>query len=809
MNHSENKGYLPLNRLLLLSLLIATLLLVVIGCSQEAVDDATPAIEPTSTQSVVSSETSDEQDDSSGNLNFITIATDAPSRFQDFEDIDPFGNVIGFDPDLMAELAAEIGFDYEFVVTGFSGMLDSISTGEFDTAMSSLLIPSQPIEGLAFTDPYLEIGQVLVVRANETELQSFQDIGLGDSIGAQRFSSGEQATKNLLGLGEPDLQLFDLTGEAVQALIDLQVRGIVIDSDDAAYFVNSYPLQLKIAGGSGEDAWLTRKAYGIAVSANRQDLLNSLNEAIANARGAGTIDRLTQDWLVSADTIDAGESLVGTLPSELVIGLVGSLDGLDPAARNPDLIGWEIKSHILSGLYMYSADNVLQPVLAEDFPLISEDKLEYTIRLRSGLTFPDGSELTAEDVKFSIERAAALGNFQVNRYLKDADENSFADDDAVQVIDPATVKIILNEPTAFFPSVLATPPFFIISESCYLSVPDPANSCDGLGRYSVTDWVQGEQLRLQANSLWLAETPEFENIQIRFYEDTGQMKSSLENGAIDIAWTGLTSNDLGELRENPAYKLWQSAPTFKSYLVIEQAESPWSNARLREAIAFAVDREALAEQVFDGTREPLFSPIPGDTPGQVNTEPARDLDSARSILLASGYSPGNKLDMTIWFVNDGRYTDLEEQYAQVLKAQIEETGLIEVSLEGAPWDVVRPQSLACSYPAFLLGWPSSGQPTRFLDAMSWIEYFITNTDNICSNFESQAMTDLYEKAMEETDEGQRLEVYRQIQELWAREFPTLDLTQESRFAVSLPNVQGLTFDAMGLLHYEKLSKISG
>jgi peptide/nickel transport system substrate-binding protein len=263
------------------------------------------------------------------------------------------------------------------------------------------------------------------------------------------------------------------------------------------------------------------------------------------------------------------------------------------------------------------------------------------------------------------------------------------------------------------------------------------------------------------------------------------------------------------LRENPAYKLWQSAPTFKSYLVIEQADSPWSNARLREAIAFAVDREALVEQVFDGTREPLFSPVPGDIPGQVNTEPARDLESARSILLASGYSPGNKLDMAIWFVNDGRYTDLEEQYAQVLKAQIEETELIEVTLEGASWDVFRPQSLACSYPAFLLGWPSSGQPTRFLDAMSWIEYFITNTDSICSNFESQAMTELYEEAKEETDEGQRLEVYRQIQELWAREFPTLDLTQESRFAVSLPNVQGLTFDAMGLLHYDKLSKISG
>jgi peptide/nickel transport system substrate-binding protein len=808
MIRSRNNCNLLQNKLFIRSLLLAVLLLIVTGCSQDSAEDATVAVEPTVTQSGDSSETSDLEADFPEDPNFITIATDAPSRFQDFEDIDQFGNVIGFDPDLMAELAAELGIDYEFVVTGFSGLLDSVATGEFDTAMSALLIPSQPIEGLVFTEPYLEIGQVLIVRANETDLQSYQNIAPGNSIGVQRFSSGEQAARNLLLLEEPGLQLFDLPGQAIQALIDGLVDGVIIDSDDAAHFAGNYPLQLKIAGGSGEEAWLTRKAYGIAVSANRQDLLEPLNEAITNARQDGTIDLLTQEWLVSADTIDAGESLVGTLPDELVIGLVGSLDGLDPAARDPDLIGWEIKSNILSGLYMYDADNELQPVLAEDFPIISEDKLEYTIPLRSGLTFPDGSELTAEDVKFSIDRAAALGNFQVNRYLKDADDNSFADDDSVQVIDPSTIKIVLNEPTAFFTSVLATPPFFIISESCYLSVPDPANSCNGLGPYAVTEWIPGEQLRLEANSLWLGEAPEFENIQIRFYEDTGQMKNSLENGAIDIAWTGLTSRDMLELREDPAYQLWQSSPIFKSYLVIEQAETPWSNARLREAIAFTIDREALAEQVFGGTRQPLFSPVPNDTPGQVNTEPQRDLESSRSILLASGYSPENKLEMTIWFVNDGRYTDLEEQYAQALEAQIEETGLIEVSLEGAPWDVFRPQSLDCNYPAFLLGWPSRGQPARFLDAMSWIEYFITNTDTICSNFESQAMTTLYEEAMAETDEGQRLEIYRQIQELWAREFPTLDLTQESRFAATQPNVQGLNFDAMGLLHYDKLTKSS-
>jgi peptide/nickel transport system substrate-binding protein len=284
------------------------------------------------------------------------------------------------------------------------------------------------------------------------------------------------------------------------------------------------------------------------------------------------------------------------------------------------------------------------------------------------------------------------------------------------------------------------------------------------------------------------------------------MRNSLENRAIDIAWTGISAGDLQEMKANPEFEYWEGPSTFKSYLVLEQSESPWSNARLRQAISYAIDREALAEQVFRGSRKALFSPVPEGTPGHMSTEPARDLESARSILTASGYSPGDKLEMTIWYVDDNRYTVLEADYAALLKEQLEETDLIQVTLESAGWQEFRPESLNCNYPAFLLGWPSSGQPASYLDAMSWMEYFITNTDSVCSNFESSAMEELYEEAMAETDEERRLELYGQIQELWAREFPTIDLTQEPRAAISLPGVQNVIIDAMGLLHYDVLVK---
>jgi peptide/nickel transport system substrate-binding protein len=313
-------------------------------------------------------------------------------------------------------------------------------------------------------------------------------------------------------------------------------------------------------------------------------------------------------------------------------------------------------------------------------------------------------------------------------------------------------------------------------------------------------------MRLRANPDYPGPAPAFEQIQLRFYTDPARMRLSLENSAIDIAWTGLQPADAFALRDSAAFAFWEGPPAFKSYLVFEQSEDPWDNARMREAIAFAIDREALAAEVFNNARRPLYSPIPSGTPGHVAAEPARDLNSAQSILLAVGYSAGNKLEMTIWFVNDGRYTVLEEAYAEALAAQLEETGMIEVTVEGEPWDVFRPQSLDCNYPAYLLGWPSSGQPVAFLDGLSWIEYFVTNTDSLCSNYESPAMDALLEAARAETDLAARLEIYRQIQELWAQEFPTLDLTEEPRFLVSAANVNNVVIDAMGLLHYDLLIK---
>lgn len=782
-------------------LLLLALLLLVGGCRQEeSEEEATPiAATPTS---VAAATVAPAQEDES----FITIATDAP--YPPFATFDEFGTVSGFDAELADSILSRTGYRYEFVVTNFDGMLESVANGEFDMAMSALAKP-ETIPGIAYSDPYLEVGQVLVVLANEQEITNYSSIPPGVPIGVLADSViGQQAAARIAGIPATDLQYYDSPAAALQALIDGQVNGVILDHENAENYTRTHYEQLKIAGGSGRDAWITHQSYIIAVDEDRPRLLQEINEAIAIAENDGTIDRVTRNWLLSSESIDAGESLIGTPGDIIVIGVVGTLENVDPAAP-PDVIGWEVKANTMSGLYRFDTEDNLVPALATADPVISEDGLQYTFTLHSGLTFPDGSPLTADDVRWSINRAATLGNWHVNAFLKDSNGDFIADADAVEVLSPTTVRFTLNQPTSFFFNLLATPPYSIVSEECFANTAEPARNCSGIGPYQLIEWRANELLQLEANSQWLGEPePTFENIQIRFYETPDRLRNAMELGAVDIAWAGLSEPVQDELAAVSGVRIWEAPPTFKSYLVFQQEDTPFATPLLRQAIAYAVDRTELVASVFGDRRQPLYSPLPSNDPAHVATEPERNLDRARELLRLAGYSVDNRLVIPLWYLNDGRYTSLEDQYAQALQRQLEETGMIEVELNGAPWSNFSGQMASCEYTTFLLGWPPVGWPTRYPAAMGWIEYFVTNTDSLCSNYQSPAMDSLIEQVrrVDPTDVEAQQELYRQIQELWAQEYPTLDLTQAAPRALSWDNIDSLTFDRMGLLHYELLTK---
>ena len=805
----------PISKSWLLILFFA-LILALAACAQDSAQQT--AVNPTATAEVAPTLAPLPTRDP----DFVVIATDAP--LPPYTRFDPFGNIEGFDVALMEEIASRAGFQFEFVVTPSQGVLDLLASGDqtdFDAVMSSLLVPEAPQEGVAFSTPYLEVGQVMMVLADEEELTGYADLGAGTAVGAQQGSQGEITARDMLQISDEDLfSDYEKPEQVIQALIDQTVRAVIIDSQSAEYFAESFPQQLKIAGGTGEEAWISRKSYGIAVSTADTDLLNRLNEAISELKEDEVIKNIAVTWLILDDAlatnIDPGESRVGTPADEFFVGLVGQLQDMDPATLSSDFINWEIMANTMSGLYGFDADSQIQPLLAAAAPAISEDKLEYTIKLKPGLQFPDGTNLTAEDVRWSVIRSSRLGNFLVNGTLKDSNDDNFADVDAVQVIDDETVKFILNAPTAYFPSLLATPPFAPISSDCYSEAAEPTSTCGGLGPYTIASWNIGERMRLEANPGWPGSpAPTTAAIIIRFYDDVESLRTSLADfQSIDLAWTGLPFTEFADLQDQDVngdgtadILPWIGPSTFKSYVIFEQGAPPWDNKLVRQAAAYALDRQAIVGAIFPGQRLPLLSPIPDDVPGHVSTLPAPDLEQVRSLMLQAGYTPENPLAMDLWFVDDGRYSDREEQYVTAIAAQLEATGVFQVAVSGAPWDQFRVQIAQCGYPAYLLGWPSPGRPVDYLDPSSWTDFFVQQTDSVfCSNYKSPAMDALVLAAREELDPAARNEIYAEMQRLWAEELPTLDITQEPRFALSLAKVDGVQIDALGLMHYETLSK---
>jgi len=459
---------------------------------------------------------------------------------------------------------------------------------------------------------------------------------------------------------------------------------------------------------------------------------------------------------------------------------------------------------------MYEAEGNLVPVLATGMPTVSPDLLEYTFDLRTDLVFPDGTPLTAEDVKWSIDRAASGGNWHINSFLKDSDGDFLADSDAVVVEAPNRVKLVLKEPASYFLSVLATPAYFVANQECYATSEDPGHNCSGIGPYEIIEWEVGNRVQLKRNANLPTGfgSPNIENVQLRFFPDAGAAADALQLAAIDMAWVGMSDNDASAPQSIPGMLTWEGPITFKSYLVFEHSNPPWNNPTVRQAAAYAIDQGALAQQVFAGERRPLESPVPDDVPGHLAVFPERDLEQARSLMGFLGYSEENPLEVTLWHLNDGRYGPMEEAYAQAIAAQLEESGVFQVTLEGAPWEVYSAQMVACEYPAFLLGWPPLGWPTRFPAAMGWMDYFITNTDLLCSNFASPEMDTLVAqlRLLDPLDTAGQLATYEAMQTLWAEQYPTLDLTSDTQSAFGLGNIGSVRFDNMGLMLYEFLTK---
>jgi peptide/nickel transport system substrate-binding protein len=229
----------------------------------------------------------------------------------------------------------------------------------------------------------------------------------------------------------------------------------------------------------------------------------------------------------------------------------------------------------------------------------------------------------------------------------------------------------------------------------------------------------------------------------------------------------------------------------------------WTKA-MRQALAAAIDREAIVDRVFEGRNIPAYHMVPADVP--YATEPfldkygTRDLDMAISLLEGEGYSADNKLKITLWFPPE-HYGTTTADVMQVIKEQWEETGLIEVELVSQNWAEYVDSFVDGALPIFILGWFPD-----FPDPDTWLSPFgscIQSPDQGV-NYCNEEMDALLMSAGSSGDPAERTELYKQIGDLWAEDVPTIPLFWEPEFITYRDGVEGIAIGAPFEFNYNVL-----
>jgi peptide/nickel transport system substrate-binding protein len=713
-------------------------------------------------------------------LGKLTVGMNA--EYPPFEMVDEAGEIIGFDPDLFDAIAKAAGFQYEFVNTRWDGIFVALASGEFDAVISAATIYPERAKTVDFSDPYFSAGQMIAVRASETEIAGPDDL-VGKKVGVQLGTTGDIW---LTDETEAEVMRYDENTMAFQALASGDVDAAVADGPTVFEIVRANPeMDLKTLEGVYTD-----EAYGVAVRKDRPEVLAAINAGLAAVKGLGVYDEIYAKWF------DVEEAAVEPAAGEaLIIGTTDSVTDLDPG-ETYDFHTWEIFYNVAGGLLTYIPGSTeLTPQLAEDFPTVSDDGLEWTFTLRPGMKFPDGTALDAEAVKWSLDRVVRLEgdpNWLVSSFL-----------DEVVVADDLTFTIKLQNPVGFFPYLTAVTPWFPVSPNCYSEDGfDSDSMCGGLGPYKIVRWERDVELELVANPDYPLDPPKWPSIIVRYFADATTMRLALENGEIDVAWKTLLPTDYVDLEENADLVVTEGPGAYIRYICFNSTTAPFDNPKVREAISLAIDRDEVSDRVYLGTHQPLYSMVPMGMEGHVDAFPTRDLEAAKALLTEAGYSEEAPLEMDFWWTPT-HYGDTEADVATVLKAALEETGMIQVALQSAEWATYTDYFGPGTMPVFLLGWyPDYIDPDNY----TWSFAHSEAADDLGLFYANDAMDELLESAQTESDMAARLDLYEQIQELWTTEAPTIPFSQGSLYVVTQKGVSGVKLAPYMQMPYFLLSK---
>lgn len=275
--------------------------------------------------------------------------------------------------------------------------------------------------------------------------------------------------------------------------------------------------------------------------------------------------------------------------------------------------------NIYEGLTRIDRDGAVQPLLAKSWD-ISPDGLTYTFHLHTGVKYQDGTPFTADDVKYSLD--AARGEKSVS-----AQKQLFAEIAAVDVVDPATVKVTLSAPQGDFLYDMGWGDAVIVSPK---SAATNATRPVGTGPYKFGDWVKGDHVTLLRNADYWGTAPSIEKATVKFISDPTAAVAAILAGDVDV-FTGFPAPEaLDQIKADPRFQVMVGSTQGETVMAMNNAKPPLDNVKVRAAIAHALDRKALIDGAQFGYGTPIGSFFPPGDPAYIDLTALSSYDPAKS-----------------------------------------------------------------------------------------------------------------------------------------------------------------------------------
>jgi len=450
--------------------------------------------------------------------------------------------------------------------------------------------------------------------------------------------------------------------------------------------------------------------------------------------------------------------------------------------KDPALISSDPEVLLANSVYDYLVDvttqNTIEPRLASDWT-VSEDGLMYVVTLNGGVTFHDGSPLTAEDVVWTFDR---LRDPSKDLPTKDLYSNI----DTIQASGDLEVTFTLKQPNPFFIYDLSDNHALILKAGT--TDADAATNFNGTGPFKVVSFSEEDRAVLEANpDYFVPSAPRLAGLEIIFFNDQAAMVEALRGGQVDLVFLASATDLYNSLQGEPGINLLEVSTNQFDLVRLRADRAPGNDPRVIQALKLATDRQAIFDLVVQGRgsigRDSPIGPLYSQYYSEETPLPERDVEAARQLLVDAGYGDG--LNIELHTPDTGNRPNL----AVVLKSQWEEAG-VNVDVKVEPESVYYGDNGWLEVDLGITGWGSRPYPQFYLDTML-VCNAVWNESHFCdAEFDQLAQT-----AGSTMDEAERIQAYKDIQRLLIERGPVIIPYFAAQFAAISDQFQGFDMKA--------------